>query len=672
MSIRYKLFLKYVSITISVLFFIVIFNPLKINTDVYGATPIQVCDGFSYSKAVEPNPLNSGIWITGYEHSTFTGSAAYLSTVHDGNNLWMIPHNSPVKQILKFNVATGLRTQVPFTAGLTTISANSNLFYGGVFDGTYIWLVPYNVNSVIRVKVSDNSMVEYPVTNSGTLGTNLGRLTGCTFDGRYVWMMPYNCNRFLRVDTQSTTIGQMGAYSIQSPADRGNLLDSQESVYWFKGGIFDGTYVWAVPQGSDRVVRILPTSTPSFTGYPLPTGYTDPGSYKFACGVYAKGYSWLIPHNANKIARVNSNGNITYFDISCTTLKTNYQAATFDGDNIWLFHNTSNLFVKYNVDGNNFTSYDFSGPNTTNIGNSITITANRGRSATFDGTNIWLSPNYFNRLIKISPANSVSGKVLEKLTLDPIEGADVYLESKVYKDPSDTSLGKLYYFTSTTDAGGNYNKFKQVDKNGNVLNSGAEVSELPIGEYIVTTVKSGYDPDDTYNPMVETLDVKAAPAINKKDLKLIKPRFLNVRQVVLYSKSNLYVPSKAHINLQNITLDNLLPVVSNYNLKPISCAGIASSYPNFTEIPYTYVRLPIKTPYFGYTLYNITPMNYKTLRYDIGKTINSQAPSLDRKIDFTLGYEYYATIYLSPITSNSDPPYSKMSIQNILGNILRP
>ncbi len=661
-----NLLFKYISIFACILFLFIIFNPLKIDKRAYGANTIQVCDGISYSKPVEPHPLNDKIWITGYENPLFSGpTAPFVPIVNDGEHLWIIPHGSSGKAIVKFNLKTGSMTK------LSLSGMSGSLFTGGVYDGTYLWLTPYDPTSIIRIKVSDNSIVKYPINFSFANITM--KFFGCSFDGRYVWMMPYYCNRFLRVDTQTATIGQMEAYSITSPEDRGNLVDSGGKLVWFKGAVFDGANMWAVPQNSDRIVRILQTDTPtpSFVGYPIPNtdGYSG-ASTRYAGGVYAKGYVWFAPNTANKLTRIDpSNANIKHFDISSSTIKNNYTSLSFDGDNIWLIQESINLFVKYNIDSNTFTSYDFSGPNTTNIGTLATVKSRRGRSITFDGTNMWISPVDVDRLIKISPANSLSGKVVEKLTQDPIAGATVRLESKLYKNPDDISLGKLYYFTAVTDAEGNYNKFLQTDKEGNPL--GTEVSYIPIGEYIVRAGKDGYDLDDSYNPEIDTLNVEASPAINTKDLKLIKRRKLSIRQVVLNSKPDLHVPDGVYINLQNITLDDSLPYYKTYDLKAISSIGITSA-PNYSEVLYTDTELPIKSPYYGYYLNNIIPMNYRIIRFDIGKAINDQTLSLDKKIDLTTAYEFYATVFIEPITQNPEPPYSKMTIRNILGKVKHP
>jgi hypothetical protein len=55
---------------------------------------------------------------------------------------------------------------------------------GTVFDGTYIWLVPYNADRVVRIHG--------------------------IFDGTHVWLVPYSANQVLRIDPSA---GNMTGYN---------------------------------------------------------------------------------------------------------------------------------------------------------------------------------------------------------------------------------------------------------------------------------------------------------------------------------------------------------------------------------------------------------------------------------------------------------------------------
>ena len=70
------------------------------------------------------------------------GSYAYYGGVFDGQSLWLVPYKSAY--LTKVNIQTGAMTNYAHGQG-------SDAYYGGVFDGQSLWLVPYNSAYLTKV-----------------------------------------------------------------------------------------------------------------------------------------------------------------------------------------------------------------------------------------------------------------------------------------------------------------------------------------------------------------------------------------------------------------------------------------------------------------------------------------------------------------------------------------
>lgn len=103
---------------------------------VAAAANISSQDGIGYSGSITANEV-VGTTFTGYQAwpSGFTkGSSAFAGGVYDGTNIWMIPYNAD--RLIKVNPSTGEMTGYSnWPAGFTK---GSNAFAGGVYDGTNI------------------------------------------------------------------------------------------------------------------------------------------------------------------------------------------------------------------------------------------------------------------------------------------------------------------------------------------------------------------------------------------------------------------------------------------------------------------------------------------------------------------------------------------------------
>src|SRR5205814_2266100 len=136
----------------------------------------------------------------------------------------------------------------------STSGLNTKGYNGAVFDGHYVYFVPYN-NGVSYHGVMLRYDTETNFTGASSwsaydAGSTDGLLTrgyvGGVFDGRYIYMSPYyNGTAFdgtvLRYDTQSgfTTSSSWHAYVAGAT--------SGLNTKGYGGAVFDGRYVYFVP-----------------------------------------------------------------------------------------------------------------------------------------------------------------------------------------------------------------------------------------------------------------------------------------------------------------------------------------------------------------------------------------------------------------------------------------
>jgi len=104
-------------------------------------------------------------------------------------------------------------------------------FIGGVFDGSFVWMIPFSADRVMRVRTSDGNMQGYNTWPSGFTKATYA-FVGGVYDGTYVWMIPYFAVRVVRVRTSD---GTMQGYSTWPS---GFIKEPRA----FVGGAYDGTF----------------------------------------------------------------------------------------------------------------------------------------------------------------------------------------------------------------------------------------------------------------------------------------------------------------------------------------------------------------------------------------------------------------------------------------------
>lgn len=337
----------------------------------------------------EVNITGYGTWPAGFVQ----GPAAFYGGVFDGSSLWLVPFDAA--DVIRIDTLTGNMTRhYDWPAGFVK---GSGAFYGGTFDGTFVWLAPSTADRVLRIDPKTGAMVGFKDWPSGFV-KGASAFAGAVFDGSAVWLIPSMADRLIRIDPVSGNMtGHKNWPSGFTPSGMG-----------FYGGVFDGSGIWLVPGNADRVIR-LDTSTGNMTDYlDWPSGIVR-GAFGFVGGVFDGASIWLVPYTADRVVRINaSNGNMTGYRNWPSGFGKGldgFSGGVFDGTSIWLVPYKADRLVRLDPSTGNMTGYanwpsGFPKPTRTFIG------------AVFDGSAVWMVPGEADLVMKVSSNCSVTTRTV--------------------------------------------------------------------------------------------------------------------------------------------------------------------------------------------------------------------------------------------------------------------
>jgi streptogramin lyase len=312
--------------------------------------------GFNFSAPVEARSLPANISMTGFETSN---AMHYYSgnIVFDGNNLWYLiddAFDNTGHKLVKRNVVSNQTTEYSLENG---VNGNTGLENGiernqkMVFDGHYIWLMPYRDGHLAKVNTKTGTITGYPLQNGKNGNTNLPDwflVIAVVFDGNNIWALAKK-DFLVKINTAT---GTMTGYKI-------------ENISYCSTMVYGNNSIWLVPDGLSvlKSLLVLDINTMEIVEHP----FSAPTYNTYSGGVYDGQYLWIVPHNGNQA--------------------------------VIKFNPDSNEFIEYstaeNVNGNQ------------NMGNGYSFT-----SAAFDGQYIWMGCDYSDRIVRI---NKITGTMLERV-----------------------------------------------------------------------------------------------------------------------------------------------------------------------------------------------------------------------------------------------------------------
>jgi hypothetical protein len=189
-------------------------------------------------------------WSTFDMTTVDTDAIGFVGAVFDGRYVYYVPYNH---QFGGKSVVGRYDTQAAFGASaswstfdLTTVNASVESFFGGVFDGRYVYFVP-NIDGIVGrydTQASFTSSSAWSTFNVATVNAGCQGSIGAVFDGRYVYVVPHNPANpdglVERYDTQASFTNQTSWSTFDMTTVDGNAKG-------FGGGAFDGRYIYFIP-----------------------------------------------------------------------------------------------------------------------------------------------------------------------------------------------------------------------------------------------------------------------------------------------------------------------------------------------------------------------------------------------------------------------------------------
>jgi hypothetical protein len=327
----------------------------------------------------DPGQNGVGSDPDGYWGMVFDGRYIYFAPYYNGS----FRHGEVMRYDTQgtFNAVASWATYNPGNNG---VGNNARGYFGAVFDGRYVYFVPYHHGTwthgeVLRYDTqgtfaSTSSWAAYDAGLNG-VGTSPRGFIGGVYDGRYIYFVPHHRGpdyngEVLRYDTQGafSTTASWATYDAGANG-LGNDLDG------FRGGVFDGRYVYFVPNyngtaASGEVMRYDTqasfTTLASWAAYDPSANGVGTNARGFISGMFDGRYVYFVPSGADEVLRYDTQGSFTTasswatFDAVANGVGTNpdgYVAAVFDGRHIYFapYHNTTGKhgeIMRYDTTGN--------------------------------------------------------------------------------------------------------------------------------------------------------------------------------------------------------------------------------------------------------------------------------------------------------------------------------
>lgn len=349
---------------------------------------------------------------------------AYEGTAFDGRYLYFVPKDSGV--VARFDTQKRFRslaswsffdtTNVPLVAE-TDGGAGDHGFVGAIFDGRYVYFVPWSTsvapNSVVArydTSVSFESLGAWRLFDLRGVNAGASGFIGGVFDGRHVYFVP-NANDnggsgvVARYDTRA-------AFDVAASYQAFDLATVDANLRGFFGGTFDGKYVYLVPwiprNARSGLVTRYDIAAPFATAASwekFDTTTVDPGAKGFNGSAFDGRYVYLVPGNNDMpdgiLTRYDTQAPFatktswSTFDVSATKPQAaGFVGAVFDGRSLFLppFSAVLGMPTDTMLSYDTTTAFGDGGAFTTFPLLSLDIRAKGYGGGGFDGRYVYFSP----------------------------------------------------------------------------------------------------------------------------------------------------------------------------------------------------------------------------------------------------------------------------------------
>jgi hypothetical protein len=206
------------------------------------------------------------------------GAGAFQGGVFDGRYVYLIQNQNT--GVGAGGMITRYDTQAAFAAtsswaffDLKGVNAAAVEFFGGAFDGRYVYAVPGRVGSpsfLARLDAQGSFTASWSIFDVTTIRRDLSGFGGAAFDGRYVYLVPHDNGApsgiVARTDTTAVDFKDKSAWSTY---DTSSLSADARG---FSGAVFDGRYLYFVPKRGAVAARFDAKNPPAMPRLPAFSG----------------------------------------------------------------------------------------------------------------------------------------------------------------------------------------------------------------------------------------------------------------------------------------------------------------------------------------------------------------------------------------------------------------
>jgi hypothetical protein len=223
------------------------------------------------------NDMTQPAFWSGFDITTVDANAkGFEGAVFDGRYLYLIPYAGGGGIVARYDTQATFADKASWAVfNTTTVDPNANGFAGGTFDGRYLYLAPRhglgNVVARYDTQAAFGDKASWSSFTTTTADPAASGFVGATYDGRYVYFVPYNnaANVYhgvvTRYDTQGTFTDKTAWLTYDTAAQ------VAAGAKGFYGGVFDGRYLYFVPW--------ITSGTPSTTYGSLVTRYDTQAAF---------------------------------------------------------------------------------------------------------------------------------------------------------------------------------------------------------------------------------------------------------------------------------------------------------------------------------------------------------------------------------------------------------
>jgi hypothetical protein len=324
-------------------------------------------------------PFDSGASWSTFDVGTLGLGVGFRGAVFDGQYIYFVPNTAPTGPggvVVRYDTHGDFGSSAAWSSfDVAGVDARATGFWGGTFDGRYLYLTPYGQDSApqgvaarLDTWASFTAPTSWSVFDTATLGDRVKGYIGATFDGRYVYLAPYGY-AYGQYGSMVTRYDTHGGFADPGSWSTFDTTTANSSAVGFFGANFDGRYAYFVPYDGNG------SWGHQLARYDTTSNFGDAASWstfdttKLGIGpmgtAFDGRYLWLVPNatpadapsgGSGLVARLDTQADMqdlhswSTFDTSTLDQRAkNFIGGAFDGEYVYLVPCGHSLAVRFHA-----------------------------------------------------------------------------------------------------------------------------------------------------------------------------------------------------------------------------------------------------------------------------------------------------------------------------------